>query len=118
MLHTAQRETEEEICVSPEAYAVVGQHPSVPNRLNSIEITPFVGYFGELDVGRIRVNPGEVSGVFTLSLRQLHDPKLRTMWSPPNNPAMKIPVYHGGPQEVWGITAFILNSLLLNVLHK
>jgi len=116
LLHTALRETEEEIFVRSEEIRILGQHPPLPNHLNTLEITPFLGFLGDIDITRMRYNPSEVAQLFTLTIAQLADPSLKS-WRQSGRAAYKIPVYSGGPQEVWGITAFIIQSLLKNVLH-
>ena len=38
-------------------------------------------------------------------------------WLTFRNTPLQIPVFKGGPHEVWGLTAFILHSVLRNVLE-
>jgi hypothetical protein len=52
----------------------------------------------------------EVSSVFTVSLALLSDPKLRT--HDDLGFRGKIPRFHGGVEEIWGLTAYVTQRFL------
>mgnify|MGYP002385365339 CR=1 FL=1 len=116
LLETALRETEEEIFIPRSQVQVLGSQFSFPNHKDTIEITPFLGYLGHINPKQITFNPDEVHQVFTLSFEQLSDPSLIT-YKPFRESNFKIPVFHGGPQEVWGITAFITQNMIKNIFR-
>jgi hypothetical protein len=66
------------------------------------------------DLSRLHPNADEVAAVFTLSLQHLLDPRNRGS----QNLGFRgnVPVFHGGPKPVWGLTAYILASFLDDVL--
>ncbi|CAG8445239.1 4964_t:CDS:2 [Diversispora eburnea] len=79
----------------------------------SLEITALRETFEE-----IRILPKDidilVSGVFTMTLNELLNPKIRT-FRQFRNTKIEYPVYQAPSWvklEIWGLTAFILNSVL------
>lgn len=52
----------------------------------------------------------EVASVFALSVRHLLDEKNRHLQS--FDERGDLPVFHGGPERIWGLTAFILDGVL------
>ena len=113
---TALRETEEEIFVPRDRVDVLGQYTAVPDKTGKIRVTPVVGMLGEIDLSTVRFNPDEVAAVFALTLRQLRDPSLRGTRPLPSRPGLTSPTFGGGLAEVWGMTAYILESFLRNVV--
>ena len=133
----ALRETSEELGVSlpfkalaalGDAYAITGTHVSLI----------LGGLDRSLDVAAdLRPPPGEVAGVFALTLRDLAQPQNhRWEWRTPPLPpggsdscggaepppatlppraGMWLPVFDGGPHAVWGLTAWLLMDFMQGV---
>ncbi|KAK9719966.1 hypothetical protein K7432_004450 [Basidiobolus ranarum] len=115
LLATALRETHEEVYIPSEDIQTLGQHATLPNRTLTMKVYPFVGFIKKPIVPQdVKYNPHEVSGVFTLTLEQLLDPKRRSL-KKFRGMSYSIPVFKG-PEElgvdVWGLTAFILEGVL------
>ena len=113
---TALRETEEEILVPRDRIEVLGKFHAVPDKTGRIRVTPVVGMLGDVDLATIRFNPDEVAAVFALTLRQLRDPALRGTRPLPSRPGLVSPTFGGGPAQVWGMTAYILDTFMKTVL--
>jgi len=113
---TALREAEEEILTPRDRVDVLGRFHAVPDKTGTIRVTPVVAMLGAVDVAAIQFNRDEVDRVFALTMRQLHDPALRGTRALPSRPGLSSPTFAGGPVEVWGLTAFILDALLQKVL--
>lgn len=114
MWTTAIRETSEEIGdVGPiqrlglfhDAKAITGAH-----------VTPAVAFLRTpLDVlDDLSPNPAEVDNLFTLTLAQLSDPGQRSMQD--LGIRGHVPVFQAGPVPVWGLTAYILDGVLREVV--
>ena len=88
----------------------------VPDKTGDIRVTPVVAMLGDVDLATIRFNPDEVAAVFALTLRQLRDPTLRGTRSLPSRPGLFSPTFAGGPTEVWGLTAYILQGILQTII--
>ena len=106
---TAVRECREEIGLAPDR--LLGLWHDVPNRTRTTAVTPVIGWLGAVDVDTLQPNPGEVSQAFCVPIRDLLDPKLRSTQSFKNG-RVNFPVFEGGPHRIWGLTAFILASVL------
>lgn len=77
-----------------------------------VAVTPVVGFAGNLTKEQLRPNPDEVSHCFTIPLRQLLD---REKWIIQK---FKAPVFVGGPYPVWGLTGYLLDRFVRDVLEK
>lgn len=81
----------------------------------------------------LRPSPGEVEAVFSLPLAHLADPAQHEWeWRAPTPPraaaggagsaephprgGMFLPIFHGGPAPIWGLTAYILMQFLRGVV--
>lgn len=53
---------------------------------------------------------------FCMSIRTLTDPA-NLHWLAFRNSTLNIPVFKGGPRDVWGLTAFFLHTFLKNVVQ-
>lgn len=80
--------------------------------MTGIAVTPVVGFLGELNDLTLRPNPEEVEYLFTLPLSDLLD---SSKWS---TPPFSTPVFSGGENNdvIWGLTAYLLNRFLKDVL--
>ena len=108
LLHTALRETEEEIGLKSDGLEVIGQLPSLilPT---GFHVTPFVALSDPLP--RLRPSPAEVEEVFTLPLSLLHSRTFRRGTRYIDN--IKRDFYYIDFNEyyIWGATAAMLREV-------
>jgi len=113
---TALRETFEEIGIAPQNVRVLGTFHEMP-AINSIRVTAIAGFLGRVDEASLVVQASEISEVFSLSLKQLLDPKLRFLYEYERNGKRgQFPVFTAGPHPVWGLTAIILRRFMIEVM--
>ena len=110
------------VCASPPPPPVTGTH-----------VTPVLGFLSldPSDPSLLHPNPSEVASVFTLPLATLTDPGHKVVEQrpynsdvykgrPPSAPGrlttFAMPAYLGGPAKVWGLTAYILEQVLAEVI--
>mmetsp|Transcript_40029 Transcript_40029/g.51583 ORF Transcript_40029/g.51583 Transcript_40029/m.51583 type:complete len:294 (+) Transcript_40029:31-912(+) len=110
----AVRETEEEIeGLGP--IQILGACSSVP-AITGTMVTPVLAFIENdvKDLSHLVPNEGEVAEIFTLSLSQLTDPSHREI----DDLGLRgeIPAFTGGPVRIWGLTAFILDSVMEKIL--
>ncbi|TPX52847.1 hypothetical protein CcCBS67573_g09792 [Chytriomyces confervae] len=85
------------------------------------------GSIPESQMGSVRVktveelgmtmNRDEVDSCFSVTLRDLLDPKKRRMQDFRDGTGLKIPVWNGpNNEQIWGLTAFVLDNLLKTVV--
>ncbi|KAJ3129971.1 nudix (nucleoside diphosphate linked moiety X)-type motif 8 [Nowakowskiella sp. JEL0407] len=117
IIHTALRETEEEIGLNQKDVTILGELSSIPDRSMTIEVFPIIGYLGNLSTSNLKLNHDEVSQVFTMSIAQLVDPSQRELMQF-RNEKISIPVWPNTSVgiPVWGLTAFVLDNVLRNVV--
>lgn len=110
---TCLREMEEEVGLHPEVVDVLGilrcDWSSVTS-ITGIAVTPVVGFIGEMRDQNVVINENEVEQLFTVPLRDLMEPD---NWIRRENAT---PVFTGGPHVVWGLTAYLLDICLSEVL--
>ena len=116
IIQTSLRETEEEIGIPKEKIEVLGilrcKWHEVAN-MAGIAVTPVVGFIGELNDLKLSPNLDEVDSVFTVPLTVLLDEK---MWM--HDDAAGAGVFTGGPHRIWGLTAYLLEIFLRDVIQK
>jgi len=108
---TALREAHEEVALPPDRVEVIGLLDDVV-AITGVLVTPVLG--------QVRApfepvaDPVEVARVFTVALAQLADPANRgaTFRRPTPFGEIEFPVYGGGPDPIWGLTAWIVSELL------
>jgi len=105
---------------------VLGVFDPVP-AITGTMVTPVLGFI-EKDLGngeigtcsrglaldRLAPEPGEVASVFALGLDQLVSPAFREMDD--LGARGRIPAFTAGPVRIWGLTAYILDRILLNIV--
>nr|CCA17239.1 conserved hypothetical protein [Albugo laibachii Nc14] len=110
---TCLREMEEEVGLKPDRIHVLGilrcDWSNVAS-ITGVAVTPVVGYAGDIDKHSLRINQAEVDSLFVIPIRDLVDGK---NWSRTKNAT---PVFHGGPHVIWGLTAYLLDYCLREVL--
>ena len=108
LLHTALRETEEEIDLPAAAVHVLGALQPTPTVATSYAIYPFVGY---IDAGHaFAASPREVAAVLELPLFALRAGRARRRLVRRGLP-IRTDTYVVGEDLVWGATARILADL-------
>lgn len=80
------------------------------HHLVGVAVTPVVCYIGEIGNVDLRPNSDEVAEVFTVPLSLFLD---RERWV--RRPGFA-PIFTGGPHVVWGLTGYILNRFVKDVL--
>lgn len=110
LLHTALRESQEEIGLDPAAVRVVAQLGQVVSK-HGLLVTPWVGVVPE-DVP-LTPNPDELESLFRVPLRFfLADRRLRTDCLHHKGRQLHVPSYRYRGYTIWGLTAYILVELL------
>jgi len=109
-LHTALRETHEELGILPEDVAVLGMLDEVPT-ITNYRVLPFVGVI-PADF-RYRANPEEIEEVIEVPLAHLFNPAIhRIERRRAMDTEREIYFYDYGPYVIWGVTGRILRGLL------
>jgi 8-oxo-dGTP pyrophosphatase MutT (NUDIX family) len=113
-LHTALRETEEELGVARERVRVLGMLDEVPTLVTGFRIQPFVGVIpGD---GQYRPNPEEVAFILEVPLASLLDPAIRrTEKRQAMGSEFDVDFYTYNEHVIWGATARILRDFLRQV---
>jgi 8-oxo-dGTP pyrophosphatase MutT (NUDIX family) len=109
----ALRELFEEIGVPNEAVHVLGRYHDA-RAITGVHVTPVVGFLGDVALDELSPNPAEIDGVFALALPELVDPASR--YQQDYGERGRLQVFDAGPWPVWGLTAFILEGVLRDVL--
>ncbi|KAJ7393537.1 nudix (nucleoside diphosphate linked moiety X)-type motif 8 [Desmophyllum pertusum] len=111
VVETAVREMEEELGLERSRVEVWAQMPAMPDRFGKVAITPVLGFIGEIDVNSLVRNREEVESVFTLSLEHVCNPVNRGYTKFTSQAVL--PLFLNGPHRIWGLTAIILEQVLL-----
>jgi len=106
---------EEELGIPKEKIEVLGilrcNWSSVSN-MTGIDVTPVVGFVGELTEITLTPNSDEVEEFFTVPIESLFEEQ---KWLHRN---FSTPVFTGGPHIIWGLTAYLLERFLKDILMK
>lgn len=115
IIQTSLRETEEELGIPTEQIEVLGilrcNWTEVAS-MTGVAVTPVVGFIGELNDLKLTPNPDEVEQLFTVPLDDLLDESNWTIRD------FSTPVFTGGPFVIWGLTAYLLDRLLKEIIMK
>ncbi|XP_076472414.1 mitochondrial coenzyme A diphosphatase NUDT8-like [Babylonia areolata] len=115
-VHTALRETFEEIGLNPRYFDVWGTMiPTPSSKKGGYMAYPVLArYTKNLDLNRLTINRDEVEDVFTCSVRELCEGGKVRVGSTQfrSGPGYTLPVYLGTPHRIWGLTAIILHQVL------
>lgn len=109
VVDTALRELQEELGIPREKVDVLGRFHEVVS-ITAMGVTPVVAFIA--DVAHITPSPAEIDDVFVLSLDEL----TRSREVRPLRSGRPGPWYTAGPHPVWGLTAFILEEFLREIL--
>ncbi|CAH0474516.1 unnamed protein product [Peronospora belbahrii] len=111
---TCLREMNEEVGLAPTGVDVLGilrcDWSSVTS-ITGIAVTPVVGFIGEMSDQTVAINEAEVESLFTVPVRDLMN---QDNWIRHSNAT---PVFTGGPHVIWGLTAYLLDICLSEVLQ-
>lgn len=112
LIHTALRETEEEIGIKTSSLHVLGSLSMLYIPPSNFDVLPVVACLNE--VPNLTVQKQEVSDTFFVPLSQLMDPDNCKPVTITNNPSIirQVPAYCFGNKTVWGATAMIISELL------
>jgi 8-oxo-dGTP pyrophosphatase MutT (NUDIX family) len=109
VVDTALREVHEELGIPREKVDVLGRFHEVVS-ITGMGVTPIVAFLA--DTAHLTPSPAEIDDVFVLSLDELTQSReVRPLRS--GRPG---PWYMAGPHPVWGLTAFILEEFLREIL--
>ncbi len=103
-LHTALRETHEELGILPQQVEVLGMLGSLPV-VTGYYVTPFVGVLPSPML--LRPDPAEIDEVLEVPLRRLRTERRVIMQA-----EREVFLYDDGAQVIWGATAYMLKQLL------
>ncbi len=110
LLHTALRETEEELGIAPRQIEVVGELRPFISKFGLL-VTPYVGLL-DSPVDLVP-NPAEVESVFAVPMPWLlEDPRSSTDVIERHGERHEVPVYHYDGFKIWGLTAMILREFI------
>lgn len=110
-VHTALRETEEEIGIAREKITVAGNLSRLYlDRSNNL-ITPVIGFIPELP--KLKPNPAEVSEAFTVSVKTLLEESniIREQWKLRDR-EFEVPYWKIHKVPLWGATAMMMSEFL------
>lgn len=133
-IQCALRETWEELGIPESAVTVIGEMDFIHIRAGSL-LRPVLGEVDPAALAAMRPAPEEVADTFLLPLRELkaHPPEVYLYRQPVEAPdfpyadagvpadypwrpwRLEVPVYHGLPYHLWGITARITMDLLAHL---
>jgi len=119
LVETALRETTEELGIPSTAVDVWCQMPALSsNQRGDYSATPVVGYIKDYSSLSLSLSDTEVSSVFTVPLYHLCSPSYHghTQFRVNSKPGYSLPVYHGAPHVIWGLTAIMTFQLLRALL--
>lgn len=108
--HTALREAEEEVGLSPASVEILGQIPPVVSR-SGLNVIPYVGIIDK-DVELIP-NPGELDSIFKVPLDYFLDHgNLQAYSVQYNGGSITTPSYRYDGYVIWGLTAYMILDLM------
>lgn len=110
-MHTALRETEEEVGISPDDVRIVGALDYRQTRFG-MAVKPYVGLVN--DGAEIITNPDELSEAFLVPVSFFRDNEPQSQTKFEGN-LYNIPSYRYQDYNIWGLTAFIIMDFVKTV---
>ena len=112
LLHTALRETQEELGISPDQIEILGRLSAVDTVSTNFDVTPFVGRL--ISPPSYQPHPAEVAEVLEVPLSALRDPQ--NSWEEnkmyPGEGVRTGYFFRYGDHVIWGATARVLKEFL------
>jgi 8-oxo-dGTP pyrophosphatase MutT (NUDIX family) len=141
IVQTCLREMEEEIGIGHNAATVLGVlrcNWGEVHHLVGVAVTPVVCFLGEIGESELNPNPNEVAEIFSVPLELFLDRDryvhfsasmysmdccfvcaltalLRRRWVHKKHYA---PMFAGGPHIIWGLTAYIVNRFVVDIIER
>lgn len=116
IIETCLREMEEEIGFPSKDVDVLGVLRcdwSEVAKITGIGVTPVVGFCGELSRYELKPNASEVEELFTIPVYTLLD---QEKWITSTD--LRSVIFAGGPHIIWGLTAYILDRFINDILLR
>ncbi|HYX09762.1 MAG TPA: CoA pyrophosphatase [Bacteroidales bacterium] len=111
LIHTALRETYEEIGVKPEAIEVLGKLSPLYIPVSNIEVQPVVGFLNSQPL--LDLNSAEVRYIIIEKVSDFFKPEiLSTLQFSMEVGKIEAPAYHVSNELIWGATAMIFSEFL------
>lgn len=120
-VHTALRETREELGIDVPQTSIWGLLPALHSGLSKKLVRPVIAFIGEVNIDSLHPCPDEVEQAFALTLSHVCSPQNQgyTHFRRNGRFAFTLPVFNGGPgHRVWGFTAIVLHQTLCLLLPK
>lgn len=118
----ALRETDEETGIPNHAIEVWGcGNPLVPFKpidQEQMQIVPVIGVIRRFHEISIKPNRNEVEKVFTVDLERLIDSQYRKHTQFQSGRGYSTPIFIGGEERIWGMTAILTHLFLTALLPK
>ena len=113
LLHTALRETEEEVGIMPADLEILGSLAPIYIPPSDYEVHPYVAWFSNGELPAFKAAPQEVAEIIEAPLAMLLDPASRTVetWDI-NGQQIVVPFFAVQGTKVWGATAVMLSELI------
>jgi len=112
-IETALRETTEEIKIPADNIQILGVSHDV-HAITGVPVTPVIGFIGEVIPETVQYDPREIASVFCILLKDLLPRESRYRVTMEKRGSY--PVFESGPWPVWGLTAYMLDEYLRDVL--
>ncbi len=111
LLHTALRETYEEVGIQSNEIKIVGNLPSMPTVKSNFTVTPYIGLI--YSDPKLQLNTHEIDSAFFVPLEYLMDPQNSVLETYQlDGIQYKIKAYHFQDHKIWGVTGRILQMFL------
>lgn len=121
VVETCLREMEEEMGVGnvKDILGVLRCDWGVINKLVGVSVTPVVGWMGDIeDYDLSNMNPDEVESAFTVPISDLLRRENWVVTTHDHDRDVPYIAFDGGPHRVWGLTAYVLDLFLQDVLLR
>jgi len=116
VIHTALRESHEEVGLHPDDVEVLGQLDPMVTRFG-MKVTPVVGLVPENIL--LTANPVELDAIFKVPLEfLLRDERLRTDIGTIGGHKVQVPCWRYHTYEIWGVTAVILVMMMNKIFDR